>query len=120
VLGILRGVDESDSKPDILRISLGVAIAVAPMVVMFAATQLLNAGLLAQPGGAFMVSITPLFFASTLLIPIGLLIVGLAVPTNGWPRPFVVGAFLVVGVPLLLLVWFIVGIDFSGAAGEPF
>lgn len=111
---------ESDSTPDIVRIALGLAIAVAPIVVMFAATQLLNAGVLAQPGGPFMVSITPLFFASALLIPIGLLIVGLAFPTDGSPRPVVVGAFLFVGAPPLLLVWFIVAIGFSGAAGEPF
>ena len=111
---------ESDSKLDILPIGLGVAIALAPIVVMFAAAQLLDAGVLAQPGGPFMVSITPLFFASALLIPIGLLIIGLAVPTEGLPRPIVVGAFLVVGVPPLLFVWFLVAIAFSGAAGQPF
>ncbi len=113
-------MDESDSTPSIVWISLGVAIAVAPIVVMFAATQLLNAGLLARPSGAFMVSITPYFFASALLIPIGLLIVGLAFPTDGSPRPVVVGAFLVVGVPVLLVVWFFVAMAFSGAAGAPF
>ncbi len=111
---------ESDSRLDLLRIGFGAAIAVAPILVMFAATQLLNAGVLAQPGGAFMVSITPLFFASALLIPIGLLIVGLAFPTDGLPRPVVVGAFLVLGVPPLIFVWFLVGIAFSGAAGQPF
>ena len=113
-------MQESDSRPDMLRIGLGVAIALAPILVMFVAAQLLDAGVLPQPGGPFMVSITPLFFASALLIPIGLLIVGLAFPTDGSPRPIVVGAFLVLGVPPLLFVWFLVAIAFSGAAGQPF
>ncbi len=53
-----------------------------------------------------MVGITPLFSASAVLVPIGLLIVGLAFSTDGSPRPLVVGAFLFVGVPPLLFVWF--------------
>ena len=111
---------EPDSRLDLFPIGLGAALALAPILVMFIAAQLLDAGVLAQPGGPFMVSITPLFFASALLIPIGLLIVGLAVPTDGLPRPIVAGAFLVVGVPPLLFVWFLVAIAFSGAAGQPF
>ncbi len=111
---------EPDPRPDIPRIVLGVAIAVAPIVVLFAAAELLKAGVLAHPSGGFMVSISPFFFASALLIPIGLLIVGFALPTEGSPRAVVVGAILVVGVPSLLFVWFLAAVAFSGAAGAPF
>ena len=117
---ILRAMHESDSKPDIPGIILGVVIAVAPIVVLFAAAELLKAGVLAHPSGALMVSITPYFFASALLIPIGLLIVGFALPTDGSPRSVVVGAILLVGVPTLLVVWFVAALGFSGAAGAPF
>lgn len=114
-------MDESESTDhSLIRAGLGLGLALAPILVMAAAALLLNAGMLAQPGGAVTVAMTPYIWASALLIPIGLLIVGLAIPTEGSPRPLVVGCILAVGVPVLLVLWFLALLTFSGAAGEPF
>ncbi len=111
---------ESESPSRLSSVRVGLALAAAPIVALFAGSLLFSTGVLAHPGGTFAVAITPYVWASALLVPIGLLVVGLALPVKGWQRLVVVGAILLVGVPVLLGVWFVTLLMFSGAMGEPF
>jgi hypothetical protein len=99
---------------------IGLALALGPITLLLVGTALMSSGVAGPPGPTWMMAATGPLWASAALIPIGLLVLGLSLPVDGWSRVLAVAACVVLGSPLLLATWFLSLIAFSTAGGEPF
>ncbi|MEO5918377.1 MAG: hypothetical protein ABIQ17_02330 [Candidatus Limnocylindrales bacterium] len=110
-------MSQSSSSRNRTGIVLGVVIALAVPVVSLVVAYLWEAGILAlEPNGAFVQALQSTALWEIGLGPIGLVIVGRAARFTraewfGW---------VVLGVPSLLVFWFVSVAFLGGLAGEPF
>lgn len=100
------------------RVALGAIVAlIVPVAFLFVA-KLIEAGAIqVVRDGSTMTTLTSIALTETFLGPIGIAIGGRAA---GLRRPVGWLALIVVGLPVLAVVWFVGAASLSGALGSPF